>query len=126
MEIEEKKKRVKEYFRATEVGMMIEVLQDQMKMVAEDLSGFRDETKKRLDKIEKNQEVTLEYLFRIDDRLNEIEKELKEIKADMKRIDENNVDKDEFEILKTKIGEIEKELKRVIEWQKEQQKLTCA
>jgi len=56
MKIEEKKKKVKAYFRATEVGMMIEVFQDQLKMVAEDLSGFRDETRKRLDKIEKNQQ----------------------------------------------------------------------
>lgn len=119
MKIEEKKKKVEEYFRGTEVGMMIEVFQDQLKMVAEDLSGFRDETKKRLDKIEKNQEVTLEYLYRIDEEISDIKKELK-------KFEESNVDKDEFELLKTKIGEIEKELKRVVEWQKNQQKLNFA
>ena len=114
-----KEKKVKEYFRGTEVGMMIEVFQDQLKMVAEDLSGFRDETKKRLDKIEKNQEVTLEYLYRIDEEISDIKKKLK-------NIDEGKVDKKELEFLKTKVFEMEKELKRVVEWQKNQQKLACA
>ncbi len=117
---------MKEYFRGTEVGLMIEVFQGDLKMVAENLSGFREETKKRLNELERNQKVTLEYLFKIDDQLNEIERDLKEIKAELKKMDEGKADKKELEFLKTKVLELEKELKRVVKWQKKQQKLNFA
>ena len=104
MEHKAKEKKVKEYFRGTEVGLMIEVFQDQLKMVAEDLSGFRDETKKRLDKIEKNQEVTLEYLYRIDEEISDIKKKLK-------KFDESNVGKKDFESVKARVFDCETRLK---------------
>lgn len=116
-----KEKKVKEYFRGTEVGLMIEVFQDQLKMVAEDLSGFRDETKKRLDKIEKNQEVTLEYLYRIDEEISDIKKELENMEKN-----DAGCDNTELETLKTKIFEMEKEIKKIIAWKQDQQKTACA
>lgn len=106
--------------------IVLEELRSQFKVFGESLDGFRKETRERLDKLEKNQEVTLEYLYRIDDRLNEIEKDLKEIKAKLKTIDENKVDKIELDSLKEKIKEIEKKLKKAVEWRRNQQKLTGA
>ncbi|MFA6193660.1 MAG: hypothetical protein WC726_02235 [Parcubacteria group bacterium] len=99
--------------------IVLEDLRSQFKVFGESLDGFRKETRERLDKIEKNQEVTLEYLYRIDEEISDIKKELK-------KFDESRIDKSEFESLKTKIQEIEKELKRVIEWQKSRQKSACA
>jgi phage shock protein A len=103
--------------------VVLEQLNSQFKVFGEGLAGFRSEVKKRLDKLEENQEVTLEYLFKIDDRLNEIERELRDIKADFKKIDENEIDAKEFESMKVKVAEIEKELKKAIEWQKNCRKL---
>jgi hypothetical protein len=119
-------KKVEEMFRGTQVGLMIEHFEDQLQMLAEDLSGFRKETRERLKELEKNSNKTLEYLFAVGDRLDYIETELKQIKAELKKINESNVDKNEFKALKTKIQEIEKELKQIAEWQKNQQKLNFA
>jgi predicted nuclease with TOPRIM domain len=100
--------------------VVLEQLNSQFKVFGENLAGFRSEVKKRLDKLEENQEVTLEYLFKIDDRLNEIERELRDIKAELEKIDESKIDKRKFQFLKKKVQEIEKELKRVVECQKSQ------
>jgi hypothetical protein len=116
MKTEEKKKRVKEYFRATEVGMMIEVLQDQMKMVAENLSGFRDKAEERFDSIDKrfdkidlrfdrfeietaeNFKIVKEYLSRATDDLDKISAEIKEMKSEPEKIDFDRVAELEKEV----------------------------
>jgi cob(I)alamin adenosyltransferase len=116
MKIEEKKKRVKEYFRATEVGMMIEVFQDQMKMVAENLAGFREKAEERFDLIGKrfdkidarldgfvietseNFEIVRKYLSRVTDDLDKISAEIKEMKSEPEKIDFDRVAELEKEV----------------------------
>lgn len=100
--------------------IVLEDLRSQFKVFGESLSGFRKETRERLDKIEKNLEVTLEYLFRIDDEILDIKKKLENMEKN-----DAGCDNAEFGMLKTKIFEMEKEMKKIIAWKKEQQKLAC-
>lgn len=124
MKISEKKKKVKEYFRGTEVGMMIEVFQDDLKMLAESfdtkIESFKRETKDDF-------KIVKKFLSKVTDDLDRLTADVKEIKTELKKIGEDEkVDKAELESLKTKIQGIEKELKRVIEWQKNHRNLNFA
>jgi hypothetical protein len=133
MKIEEKKKKVKDsLLRESAVGMMIEGFEGHLKLLAESfdakfgslekkMTERFDEMKVRFDEFDKNQKITLKYLFKIDDEILDIKKKLE----DMEKNDAS-CDKAEFGMLKTKIFEMEKEMKKIIIWKKERQKSACA
>ena len=79
------------------------------------------ESNGRFREIDKNQKITLKYLLKIDDEILEIKKKLNEIEKNT--VGDNAA---EFQTLKTKILEMEKEMKEIIAWKDEQQKLNFA
>lgn len=124
MEQKTRKKKVKEYFRGTEVGLMIEVFQGDLKIMAESfdakIESFKRETRDDF-------KIVKKFLSKVTDDLDRLTADVKEIKAEFKKFDEDKkIDKAELESLKAKVQEIEKELKRVVEWQKSQRNLNFA
>ncbi|MDD3487469.1 MAG: hypothetical protein PHF35_03790 [Candidatus Moranbacteria bacterium] len=108
--------------RRDQYTVVLEQLNSQFKAFGENLAGLRGKFEKFETRTEENFDIIKNYLFAISDRLDKIETDLKSIKAEMSQIDESEVDKKDFEFLKNKVLELEAELKRVAQWQKNYQK----
>jgi len=139
-----RRKKIEKVFRESEVLMAIEHLEGEQKMLAEGLDGKIESLGKRFggleerfdslegrfdrfeNKVQEDFKVVKSFLSVATDNLDKITKDIKKIKAELKKINENKIDRIEFESLKTKVQEIEKELKRIVEQQKSNQKLNFA
>jgi len=123
----EKEKKVEEIFTGTQVGLMIEVFEDKIKILGEgfdakieglekrmtekfdDLEGRFDNLEGRFDRLEgrfdrfeakteENLEIVKKYLFKVADDLDRIWAEIKKMKSEPEKIDFDRVAELEKEV----------------------------
>ncbi len=110
---------VKKIFSESQVIMLLEKMDDSIQLVAEGLMGLErgmgagfEQANVRFKQLEANQNISLKHLFGVDDRLEAMEKELKEIKSELVSIGEKKLTPKENDSLSRRVEMLEKEMMR--------------
>lgn len=113
-------KKIKAVFSESQVGALVENFNDNLKIISENQIN----TNERLDRLESRfdgleadsksfKEETRENFKLVFEHFSNIEDELNDIKLKLEKMDKNKIDKKEFNLLKVRVGKLEKKLERM-------------
>jgi DNA repair ATPase RecN len=110
------KSKIKPSVKKEHFEVLLENMNDSIKLVAEGQLAFRQEVNQKFnesdqrladfcDRTDSNFKTIFDYLARMDD-------ELQDIKKSLQRLDETKIDKAEFAALAQRVAQVEQELKK--------------
>jgi hypothetical protein len=109
------KKEAEKMFKESHVLVVLEDMRDDIKLIAEGLSGTNerlDQTNERLGRLEGEfcdfKSENRENFRLVFNHFSTIEDELQDIKSKLEKMDENKIDKKEFDSLKVRVEKLEK------------------
>jgi DNA repair ATPase RecN len=101
------KSKIKPMVKKDHFEVLLENMNDNIKLVAEGQVAFRDEINQRFTDFQQETRDNFKTVFGY---LSRIDNELQDIKNSLKRLDETKLDKGEFDDLAKRVARLEREL----------------
>lgn len=116
-------KKVEAVFKESHAIVLLEDMRDDIKLIAEGVSGLREEMNRRFEQVDKkferideNFKAVFEFQSNFSDevyeRLDQLDSKLAEIKEELKKINKNKVDVKKFNLLEKRVIKLERKLEK--------------